>query len=101
MYKFQEISKWVRFKYIPVELMHAQILFNIGDCLGGFIGLEKNWCRSSDIKMLINFDSCIPQLKPIIFTIANCKYYLEPELYDAPVSNHLVFKLSPSSLVRK
>ncbi|GLJ54064.1 hypothetical protein SUGI_1157310 [Cryptomeria japonica] len=76
-------------------------LMRVRDCLGGFIGLERNRCHSSDIKMLINLDSCSPQLNPIIFTTANCKYHLEPELYNGPVSNHSAFKLSPSSLVRK
>lgn len=51
--------------------------------------------------MLINLDSNTSQLKPIVFILANYKYHLEPELYEGPVLDHISFRLSPSSLLRK
>ncbi|GLJ48764.1 hypothetical protein SUGI_1028390 [Cryptomeria japonica] len=42
-FEFKNPSKWIEIRNVPVELMHAKILIEIGDKLGKFIAVEVNW----------------------------------------------------------
>lgn len=40
-FEFKMESKWIEIHNVPIELMHAKILIEIGDSLGKFIAVEK------------------------------------------------------------
>ncbi|GLJ30416.1 hypothetical protein SUGI_0601950 [Cryptomeria japonica] len=84
-------SKWIEIHNVPIELMHAKILIEIGDSLGKFIAVEKNWSNSSDIKMLIEFNKAKRDLKNIILETIDGIYTLKPVWYNGPITEDLAF----------
>ncbi|GLJ31975.1 hypothetical protein SUGI_0643630 [Cryptomeria japonica] len=90
-FEFEMESKWIEIHNVPVELMHAKILIEIGDSLGKFIAVEKNWSDSSDIKMLIEFNKAKGDLKNIILQTIDGIYTLILVWYNGPVAKDLAF----------
>ncbi|GLJ10965.1 hypothetical protein SUGI_0138980 [Cryptomeria japonica] len=90
MYKTDRISRWVILRNVPVEFMHAQIFFEIGDRLGGFLGLEEDWLNTTDVKILIDMDAKAMNLSPISFETSDDKYSLLPEFYSGPISENIM-----------
>lgn len=71
--------------------MHAKILIEIGDSLGKFIAVKKNWSNNLDIKMLIEFNKAKGDLKNIILETINGIYTLKPVWFNGSVEEDLAF----------
>ncbi|GLJ51853.1 hypothetical protein SUGI_1101580 [Cryptomeria japonica] len=98
-FEFKSTSKWIEIHNVPVELMHAKILIEIGDKLGKFIVVEANWLEKYDIKILIEVDNSMNNLKNISLDTVDGNYILSPVWYHGPVSENLSFykRVNPST----
>ncbi|GLJ44889.1 hypothetical protein SUGI_0944920 [Cryptomeria japonica] len=97
-FEFKSASKWIEICNVPIELMHAKILIEIGDKLGKFIAVEANWSEKSDIKILIEVDNGMKNLKNITLDTVDDNYILSPVWYHGPIFENLSFckRINPS-----
>ncbi|GLJ10661.1 hypothetical protein SUGI_0132590 [Cryptomeria japonica] len=88
-YFFNTSSKWILIRSLPIELMHVKILMDIGNKLGKFISLERNWSDRSDIKILIEVSKNIKKLKNLSINTVDNMYNITPEWFSGEVSEDL------------
>lgn len=89
--KFKSTSKWIEIHNVPIDFMHAKILIEIRDKLDKSIAIEVNWSEKSDIKILIEVDKGMKNLKNITLDTVDGNYILSPVWYHGPISENLSF----------
>ena len=73
--------KWVSFKKFLVELINENILHQIGESLGGFCGMTKDFVVSLDVKMLVDLKIGETKLKSMRVITNQSIYHLNPNIF--------------------
>lgn len=59
------LATWITIPSLPLELLHVEIIRNFGFFIGDLIGIDSSYNFCNNVKLLINFKTKNPELKPI------------------------------------
>lgn len=88
-HEFSTESRWIIIHSLPMELMHVKILIDIGNSIGKFVALEKNWSDKSDIKILIDVERSTDYLRNISINTMDGNYNLISKWFNGEIAEEI------------
>ncbi|GLJ26415.1 hypothetical protein SUGI_0509330 [Cryptomeria japonica] len=83
--KHNSNPRWINIPYLPVELLHFDSIVEIGNALGTFIGVDGNFSRSTEVKLLVDMDNNRKNPKPLELITSQEAYFIKANFYKGSV----------------